>query len=187
MEHSYFLRFLKTLVVILTIIASFLIGRKYSIHPQDVIVSHDTTTIVIHDTIHITHPELVKETIIGHDTVWITLPSSIPSSSPDGVLNVFADYPYPNYTADSIPVSLVRVYREFSGDNYHAWVSGCCNPMLEKIDIFQDKIETTVTIREKEKSKHWGVGIQAGTTYSFSDKHLQPYIGVGISYNLLRW
>ena len=31
----------------------------------------------------------------------------------------------------------------------------------------------------------WGLGVQAG--YGVSDKGLTPYVGVGISYNLLAW
>lgn len=41
-------------------------------------------------------------------------------------------------------------------------------------------------IISRPKAKKFGIGIQAGVTYNISN-HLQPYLGLGISYNLIRF
>lgn len=67
---------------------------------------------------------------------------------------------------DKIIVSLERVVRE-------------------KDLIIQDK-DKIIKIHEdnkKVKQKRWGIGGQLGTTYQ--DGKVKPYIGVGISYNLI--
>jgi hypothetical protein len=39
------------------------------------------------------------------------------------------------------------------------------------------------------KPTHWGIGVQAGygATLSNNTVKLAPYIGVGISYNIITW
>lgn len=76
------------------------------------------------------------------------------------------------------------VYRDSS---YQAWVSGV-QPKLDSIKLYNKTIEREVTrYITKYKTKRWGVGIQAGYGISPSYKQLAPYIGVGISYQLLSW
>jgi len=115
--------------------------------------------------VHIIETKLVSERFVRHDTVWVEIPND----------TVF------------FPVEVDRVQREFAGDGYRAWVSGCCSPNLDKIDIEKSVVETIVTKTISEKSKKWGLGIQIGGTYSASQHDFVPYVGVGVSYNLFRW
>ena len=43
-------------------------------------------------------------------------------------------------------------------------------------------IETAIPVKEKS---HWGLGINAG--YGVGQGGLTPYIGIGVSYNILSW
>ena len=47
----------------------------------------------------------------------------------------------------------------------------------------------TKEIKTVTKPKRWGIGLQAGYGVSFSNKQIKatPYIGIGISYNILTW
>lgn len=78
--------------------------------------------------------------------------------------------------------------RHYKGANYEAWVSGY-RPALDSIYVFpQTKYITTETI-SVEPRKRWGLGIQAGIGGTVQDGRITaaPYLGVGISYNFIRW
>ena len=66
-------------------------------------------------------------------------------------------------------------------------VSG--RPQLDSIQIYQQREYITKEIKTVTKPKRWGLGLQAGYGVSFSNKQIQatPYIGIGISYNILTW
>lgn len=48
----------------------------------------------------------------------------------------------------------------------------------------RDKEVITKTITKRQKAKKWHVGVQAGYGYGFKSKQVEPFIGVGVSYNL---
>ena len=53
---------------------------------------------------------------------------------------------------------------------------------------FRDTIQLNVPIIEKKpKPKRWGLGIQTGVGYAPNNNNISPYIGVGISYNFIRF
>lgn len=88
---------------------------------------------------------------------------------------------------DTAWVQLPREEVEYRDSSYRAVVSGF-RPRLEELDIYQkEKIvtiqtEKVVTVPERRR---WGVGVQAG--YGITPAGFQPYLGVGVSYNLLSW
>ena len=46
------------------------------------------------------------------------------------------------------------------------------------------KVENAVLEERRKRIKRWGIGAQAGATY---DGKTKPYIGAGVSYNLIRF
>lgn len=52
----------------------------------------------------------------------------------------------------------------------------------DSVIVYKDKIIDRLVV---PKSKPWGVGVQVGATTNF--KEVKPYIGIGISYNLIRF
>ncbi len=82
-------------------------------------------------------------------------------------------------TKDSIEVVLPITQKVYEDSTYRAYVSGY-HPALDSIEIFRRN--EVVYIRSPTKPKRWGIGIQVG--YGITPKRAEPYIGIGISYNL---
>lgn len=86
-------------------------------------------------------------------------------------------------------VWLPREVKVYEDERYRAEVSGY-QPSLDRIDIFvKDRIVTqdktqVVTVK---RNARWGIGLQAGygATYYDGGVHTFPYIGVGVSWNIL--
>ena len=81
---------------------------------------------------------------------------------------------------DSIPVPITQ--KEYQDSLYHAWVSGYL-PNLDSIKVKERTITNTVTITNTIKRK-WNIGVTGGYGYGFVSGKLEPFIGVGVSYNL---
>lgn len=67
-----------------------------------------------------------------------------------------------------IPVPITQ--KEYSTDNYRAWVSGY-KPSLDSVWVYPEKIII------REKPRRWGIGVIAG--YGIGQNGLSPYVGVG--------
>ena len=85
---------------------------------------------------------------------------------------------------DTVEVLVPMEQKHYSDSLYDVYVSGY-KPNLDSLRIYQTtKIVTiTETIKVPEK-KRWGLGFQVGGTY-LPKVGPTPYVGVGISYNLL--
>ena len=88
---------------------------------------------------------------------------------------------------DTAFVTLPREEVEYRDSSYRALVSGF-RPRLEELEIYQKErvvtiqTEKVVTVPER---KRWGAGVQAG--YGITPAGFQPYLGVGVSFTLVRW
>jgi hypothetical protein len=88
---------------------------------------------------------------------------------------------------DTAFVTLPREEVEYRDTSYRAVVSGFL-PRLEELEIYQKErvvtiqTEKVVTVPER---KRWGAGVQAG--YGITPAGFQPYLGVGVSFTLVRW
>lgn len=84
--------------------------------------------------------------------------------------------------SDSAEVEIPITQKKYSDTTYTAWVSGF-RPALDSIHVHPRREVVTVTQTLRGKPKRWGVGIHAG--YGMTPRGLQPYIGVGLNYNIL--
>ncbi len=89
---------------------------------------------------------------------------------------------------DTLYLNLPKEIKTFTGNtkefSYKAQISGY-KPNLENLEVFNlRQIEKVVKI--KQKPKHWGIGVQVGYGYAYK-QGFYPYIGVGVSYNLIRF
>lgn len=75
---------------------------------------------------------------------------------------------------DTVRVPLPIEQKVYASKDYRLVVEGF-RPELAALEIY----------RKTPRPKRWGVGVQAG--YGVSEKGLSPYIGVGISYNVLNF
>lgn len=77
----------------------------------------------------------------------------------------------------------VREVKEYGDSTYYAKVSGI-SPALDEIRVYPRTVYRTETVTNtvKERRKRWGVGVHAG--YGLTPKGVQPYVGVGVSWDV---
>lgn len=90
-------------------------------------------------------------------------------------------------TQDSLIV-LPKSVKTYSDKSYKCQVSGY-QPSLDWIEVYPETRYITKKIKEQRKPTRWGIGIQLGYGFGFPDGRIRahPYIGFGISYNLIRF
>ena len=122
-----------------------------------------TDTLVLTDTIIKFQPKPYKVTII--DTIYIPQQPQQPQQ--------------PQID------TLIRQEVTYKDSTYMAVVGGI-EPYLKSIEVYPKTIyvnnNTITTIKVRSR---FGLGVQAG--YGLSRNGLQPYVGVGVQYNLIQW
>ena len=142
----------------------------------------DTTTIIRHDTIPIDNPTLVEQYESEKEKVAIEVRRLRKQLAE--ALNLQADTIIAHDTTEKL-VFLPREYMVYKDSTYRAVVSGV-QPRLDSIEVYRKtQVQTiTKTIRVPDR-KRWGLGIQAGA--GWNGRKVQPYVGLGVSYDLVRW
>lgn len=133
------------------------------------------------------------EPIVTRDTLYDTIPYLMPVPY-DSVVVRYVKVPLPVgpeikdtivHSGDSIQVVVPITQKEYKDSLYQAWVSGY-SPKLDSIHIFQATATQTIYQPIVTKSNNrWGLGVQVGIGTNF--KQISPFIGIGISYNILTW
>lgn len=87
---------------------------------------------------------------------------------------------------DTVYLRIPREEKVYEGEDYRAQVSGY-RPELDWIEVFPEKMVVTSNFAVTSARKRWGIGLQAGYgAYLGAGKvAFSPYIGIGISYNIL--
>lgn len=134
--------------------------------------AHETAvlldTLVVRDTVRERYPVYIERTVT--DTMLVALTDTVTVS-------------------DTVYVLLPREQKRYADTNYVAWVSGYL-PSLDSIEVNSVTRYVTKTVTKMEVSrKRWGIGIQAGYGIGLTGEKVTgvPYIGVGISYDLIRF
>ena len=123
-------------------------------------------TLVVRDTVRERYPVYVERTVT--DTMLVALTDTVRVS-------------------DTVYVRLPREQKRYADTNYAAWVSGY-RPSLDSIEVYPVTRYVTKTVTKMEDSrKRWGIGIQAGYGIGLDGGKVTgvPYIGIGISYDIL--
>ena len=126
-------------------------------------IEYQTDTLWRYDTVRIPQPVPVNKWI--HDTTYIAITDTALIHHHDTTF-----VPIPRETT---------LYRD---ETFEAWVTGF-RSTLDSIHVFQKTAIVEVPV-VKTVSKRWGIGVQAGATY-LPKQGITPYVGVGVSYNLL--
>lgn len=128
-------------------------------------------------------PEIIREILIT-DTITIIRRDTIRIAEPKPYRVVVKDTIY--ITDTLVGTTLVQEVKEYKDSTYYARISGI-NAYLEEIKVFPRTEYKYITTTEKvyEKPRKWGIGIQAG--YGAGKNGIQPYVGVGIQYDFLRF
>ena len=154
--------------IAVAVLIGFLIGQQ---HPQKSPVEpikEEVDTLLIFDTITLTKPVFVEK--IQLDSVYMPVTDTL-------------------WKHDTLYVYLEREQIQWQDSLCRVYASGI-NPQVDSVTHF---VQETIITREisvpvKVKSR-WGLGIQVGYGAGVNGKqvYLTPYVGVGISYNILSW
>lgn len=122
--------------------------------------------------------------VIKTDTIRVETPVFIERHTVDTMVVSVTEF---QVVHDTAFVQLPREEVEYRDTSYRAVVSGFL-PRLEELEIYQREkvvtIQTEKVVRVPD-AKRWGVGVQAG--YGITPAGPQPYLGLGVSYNFLRF
>lgn len=154
--------------IAVAVLIGFLIGQK---HPQKSPVEpikEKVDTLLIFDTITLTKPVFVEK--IHLDSVYMPVTDTL-------------------WKRDTLYVYLEREQIQWKDSLCRVYASGI-NPQVDSVTHFVQEtiISREISVPVKVKSR-WGLGIQVGYGAGVNGKqvYLTPYVGVGISYNILSW
>ena len=154
--------------IAVAVLIGFLIGQK---HPQKSPVEpikEKVDTLLIFDTITLTKPVFVEK--IQLDSVYMPVTDTL-------------------WKHDTLYVYLEREQIQWQDSLCRVYASGI-NPQVDSVTHFVQEtiINREISVPVKVKSQ-WGLGIQVGYGAGVNGKqvYMTPYVGVGISYNILSW
>lgn len=177
MERKSFIGGCATAAAVLAATALLLRGCQKDLPPTSQKVAVETVT----DTVEVLVRTPLPVDSIVHRYVTVRVPVA------DTVYVAAASQTQTPHAADSVNVSLPLTQKVYSDSTYQAWVSGYM-PALDSIRILQPVTTVTRTVTNTEtryRTRRWGLGIQAGV--GLTPHKPQPYIGIGIQYNILSW
>lgn len=152
-------------IAVALLVAAFLVGRCSvpRITPESHVVEKVDTLVV-------------RDTIIREKPIYRTKYVSVTDS-----VRVVVH--------DTVVVSVPREMRVYEDSLYRAEVSGV-DPSLDRIEIYAPTRVVTKTEQQVihvKKPSRWGIGVQVGygITKQGNAFNPGPYIGVGVSYNIL--
>lgn len=143
-----------------------------------------TDTLIIRDTVHIALPSPQTTDTVG----TVTIPVPVPPDRHTGTIRTDTIR-----ITDTIYIRLPIEQRYYTGPHYEAWISGHC-PRLDSLRIRTETLRLTTattvshaaTTVPQPKPERWGIGIHLGYGMTIAPQpQLRPYIGIGISYNLI--
>ena len=154
--------------IAVAVLIGFLIGQQ---HPQKSPVEpikEKVDTLLIFDTITLTKPVFVEK--IQLDSVYMPVTDTL-------------------WKHDTLFVYLEREQIQWQDSLCRVYASGI-NPQVDSVTHFVQEtiVNREISVPVKVKSR-WGLGIQVGYGAGVNGKqvYLTPYVGVGISYNILSW
>ena len=128
-------------------------------------------------------PQTIKvDTLVIHDTIKVTEPVSVTKTVVDSVLVPVTDT---IRLRDTLYVFMEREQVRWEDSLAVVYASGI-NPQVDSVIHFtRDQIIIKEIPVIKVKKSRWGIGVQAGATAGKDG--VIPYVGVGVSYNILSW
>ena len=154
--------------IAIAILFGFFIGYSYPQKCPTRPIKEKVDTLVIYDTLTCYEPIFKEKRVIEKQLVKVTDTLSV---------------------HDTLYVYLDREQVVWQDSLSVVYASGIL-PQVDSVRHFTSHqiitIEKTIPVTKKT---HWGLGVQAGCGLGYADKRVYgvPYIGVGISYNLLSW
>lgn len=150
--------------IVVAILIGFLVGRRCPRNAQGETSTPKVDTLFIRDTFKVTEPKYITKRVVD----------SIPYPVTDTIR-----------MRDTLYVILERQQVTWEDSLSRVYASGV-NPQVDSVIHFtQDMIITKEIPVIQDKKTRWGIGVQAGVCVGKNG--LTPFVGVGVSYNILSW
>ena len=171
-------------VLCLALAAALIQSRRTSRSTQSPEIHTVTDTLIIRDTVHIARPQPAATDTVG----TVSIPVPVSPDRHNGTVSTDT-----LRITDTVYIRLPIEQRYYTGPHYEAWVSGY-RPRLDSLRIRTEALRLTTattvthtaTATQQPKPKRWGIGIHLGYGLTIASKpEFHPYIGIGISYNIL--
>ena len=146
------------------VLIAFLLGQRCPRNDQGEPLTPRVDTLLIRDTIKVKEPIFLTRRVVD----------SIPYPVTDTIR-----------LRDTLYLFLPREQVTWEDSLSRVYASGI-DPQVDSVIHFtQEQVITKEIPVVMVKKTRWGIGIQAGAT---ADKEgVMPYVGVGVSYNILSW
>lgn len=153
------------LLAVLLLLSGYFLGRRAA-SPSEVKIETVTDTLRIRDTLLVEKPVPVEVRVV--DTMLVAVTDTISIN-------------------DTVYLHLPREIKHYEDSLFRAQVSGY-RPALDWIEVYPQREVVTRNIFVDSR-KRWGIGLQAGYgAYAAGGQvRLAPYLGVGVSWDLLRF
>ncbi len=194
---------IKNIIAVLLVaafIASLYLNVRFCMMRREGIAVSDTTRVTIFDTIPYPMPVPKDSLVIRYITEKLPVSTETENfstknsdfSTGNGNIAQENITGNGNISSENIPdsaeVEIPITQKVYEDSLYRAYVSGY-RPNLDSLIIFPRHDITTVTngyTYPKSRQKRWGIGIHVGYGMTMSrTPQFTPYIGFGISYNLI--
>ena len=121
------------------------------------------------------------DTLYVRDTLTVYKPSKVTRTVKD-TMRVIVKETQIDTMHDTVFVYLPQESIVWQDDRCIVYAHGI-NPQVDSVTHFSSGAVVTRTVTGRPK--RWGIGVSAG--YGMSKDGLSPYIGLGISYNIIRF
>lgn len=157
-------KLLPPLLFLAGVVAAFLIGRHIGGRDaREGTVTVQVDTLYVRDTITVQEPVIVEKKVVRTEYVPVT-----------DTLRI----------RDTLYLALEREQVRWQDSLSVVWASGI-DPQVDSVRHFvSERVITIETERTVKAPYRWGLGVQAGYGIDIQGK-ISPYIGIGLSYNLL--
>ena len=127
------------------------------------------------------HIVVRTDTMYVRDTVTVYKPSKVTRTIKD-TMRLIVKETQVDTMHDTVYVYLPQESIVWQDDRCIVYAHGI-NPQVDSVTHFNSGAVVTRTVTGRPK--RWGIGVSAG--YGMSKDGLSPYIGLGISYNIIRF
>ena len=127
------------------------------------------------------HIVVRTDTMYVRDTVTVYKPSKVTRTIKD-TMRLIVKETQVDTMHDTVYVYLPQENIVWQDDRCIVYAHGV-NPQVDSVTHFNTNMVVTKTVTSKPK--RWGIGVSAG--YGLSKDGLSPYIGLGISYDIVRF
>lgn len=172
-------------VALIAIFADIMLYKRLAASPS-LKINTETQREIIIDTLIYAMPVPRDSTVLRYETV--RLPASHPQSH-DALTHSDTDTALSESAVpESIDVDIPITQKTYTAPEYTAYVSGY-RPVLDSISVYPrtEILTITQTVTEKERPKRWSIGPVAGYGYDPQHNRFAPFIGIGLSYGIIRF